>query len=68
MEFQSVLKIIEKAKEVPSDKCINDEDHNFTFIIHANEKEFSSYYYECKKCKEVVVDKLRKDGKNAIKV
>lgn len=66
MELPSLLKIIEKAKEVPSDKCINDKDHNFAFIIHANEKEFSSYYYECETCKEVVVDKLRKDGTNAI--
>lgn len=60
MGLPSLLKIIEKAKEVPSEKCVNGKDHNFAFIIHANEKDFSSYYYECEACKEVVVEKLKK--------
>lgn len=66
MKLPSILKLIEKAKEVPSDKCINDKEHNFEFIIHANEVEFSSYYYECETCKEVVVNKLKKKGTSAI--
>lgn len=60
MEISNLLKIMEKALEVPSEKCLMDKEHKYEFFIHANEKDYSSYYYQCETCEEIVVQKLKK--------
>ncbi|MEY9972285.1 hypothetical protein ABH966_002659 [Lysinibacillus sp. RC46] len=60
MELPTLLEFMKKAKEVPSEKCINGKEHKFEFFSHVNGKDISSYYFECEACEEIIVKKTKK--------
>ncbi|MGK4115789.1 hypothetical protein AB0Y38_05805 [Lysinibacillus capsici] len=62
MKIPTFLDIMNQAKDTPSEKCINDKEHNFEFLLHADGKDFYSYYFQCKACEEVIVEKKQRTG------
>lgn len=60
----SLLRMMDNAKETPSEKCMINDDHDFYFVAFGDSTEFSMMYYRCKHCQEVIVNKSERTGIN----
>lgn len=64
MELQELIEIIKNAKEKLNENCIDGKEHDLNFIFHSDGKDSFSNYYRCAKCKEVIVQKVKRKGLN----
>jgi hypothetical protein len=59
-----MLEKMEKAKLEPSPECNDNQPHEFKTFTHADGREYSSWFYECGKCGEVVEKRTYRKGMN----
>lgn len=62
MEIKELFEIIKYAKEKSSENCIDGKEHDFKFVFHSDGKDSFSNYYCCTQCKEVIVQKVKRNG------
>jgi hypothetical protein len=63
-DIQDLLKRMNEAKTIPSEKCTDGKEHLFNHVMHADGAEYFYNYYECEKCKEIMVHKNKRKGIN----
>jgi hypothetical protein len=60
-----MLEKMEKAKLEPSAECTENQQHEFKTFTHADGREYSSWFYECANCGEIVEKRTKRTGMDA---
>ncbi|MEK4141776.1 hypothetical protein NST48_12555 [Paenibacillus sp. FSL M7-0547] len=59
-----LLKAMDAATENPAETCLEEKEHDYKFLSHADGRESWTDYYRCNNCNHVIKREKQRTGMN----